>query len=87
LPLETAHINIIGTYNVLEAIRGLKNPPKLVFASSGAYYGATQAKVAIKEDEPALVAGNIYAPTKAAADLAVRCYAKIYGCAPRAVAG
>ncbi|HEX8464327.1 MAG TPA: NAD(P)-dependent oxidoreductase [Abditibacterium sp.] len=78
LPLETAHVNIIGTYNVLEAIRAQKTPPKLVFASSGAYYGATNAREAIKENEPALVAGNIYAPTKAAADLAVRCYAKIY---------
>lgn len=79
LPLETAHANIIGTYNVLEAVRACKNPPKLVFASSGAYYGATDATEAIPEDAPALVAANIYAPTKAAADLAVRCYAKIYG--------
>lgn len=78
-PLETAHTNIIGTYNVLEALRLLPNAPKLVFASSGAYYGATNTQSAITEDEPALVAGNIYAPTKAAADLAVRCYAKIYG--------
>jgi nucleoside-diphosphate-sugar epimerase len=79
LPLETAHLNVIGTYNVLEAVRACVNPPKLVFASSGAYYGATNATEAIPEDAPALVAGNIYAPTKAAADLAVRCYAKIYG--------
>ena len=78
LPLETAHTNIIGTYNVLEAIRAQSNPPALVFASSGAYYGATTTKSAIGEDEAALVASNIYAPTKAAADLAVRCYAKIY---------
>ena len=78
LPLETAHTNIIGTYNILEAIRAQTDPPKLVFASSGAYYGATKAQSAIGEDEPALVAGNIYAPTKAAADLAVRCYAQIY---------
>ena len=78
LPLETAHTNIIGTYNVLEAIRTLPTPPKLVFASSGAYYGATNTRSAIGEDEAALVAGNIYAPTKAAADLAVRCYARIY---------
>ena len=78
LPLETAHTNIIGTYNVLEAMRAQLNPPALVFASSGAYYGATNTKSAITEDEPALVASNIYAPTKAAADLAVRCYAKIY---------
>ena len=78
-PLETAHTNIIGTYNVLEAMRALPNPPQLVFASSGAYYGATNTQSAIGEDEPALVASNIYAPTKAAADLAVRCYARIYG--------
>ena len=77
-PLETAHANIIGTYNVLEAVRAQKAPPRLVFASSGAYYGATKATSAIGEDEPALAAGNIYAPTKAAADLAVRCYAQIY---------
>ena len=79
LPLETAHVNIIGTYNVLEAVRAQAKPPKLVFASSGAYYGATNTQSAIGEDEPALVASNIYAPTKAAADLAVRCYAQIYG--------
>ncbi len=78
LPLETAHTNIIGTYNVLEAIRAQSTPPALVFASSGAYYGATNTQSAIGEDEAALVASNIYAPTKAAADLAVRCYAQIY---------
>ena len=79
LPLETAHANIIGTYNILEAVRAQAAPPRLVFASSGAYYGATNTRSAIGEDEPALVASNIYAPTKAAADLAVRCYAQIYG--------
>lgn len=78
-PLETAHTNIIGTYNVLEAIRLARRQPQLIFASSGAYYGATQTTEPIPEEAPALVASNIYAPTKAAADLAVRCYAKIYG--------
>ena len=82
-PLQTAHTNIIGTYNVLEAIRttqlAVRSTPRLVFASSGAYYGGTQTQAAIDEEAPALVAGNIYAPTKAAADLAVRSYAKIYG--------
>lgn len=82
-PLETAQVNIIGTYNILEAIRlsqtATRKSPRLVFASSGAYYGTTQTTEPIHEDAAALVAGNIYAPTKAAADLAVRCYAKIYG--------
>mgnify|MGYP002778189082 FL=1 len=79
LPLETAQINILGTYHVLEAIRLCAKPPKLVFASSGAVYGATNAAQAIPETAPQLAASNIYAPTKAAADSAVRCYAQIYG--------
>jgi nucleoside-diphosphate-sugar epimerase len=79
LPAETAEVNITGTYNVLEAVRLMKTPARLVFASSGAYYGATSTGEAIKEEAPPLVAGNIYAPSKVAGDIAVRCYAKIYG--------
>jgi len=78
-PAETAAINITGTYNLLEAVRTSRCAKRLVFASSGAYYGAVNTVTAIHEDAPPLVAGNIYAPTKVAADLAVRCYAKIYG--------
>lgn len=78
-PAETAAINITGTYNLLEAVRTSRCAKRLVFASSGAYYGATNTSTAIPEDAPPLVAANIYAPTKVAADLAVRCYAKIYG--------
>lgn len=79
LPLETAEVNIMGTYHVLEALRLSRKTKRLVFASSGAYYGATNTTEAIPEDAPPLPAANIYAPSKVAADLAVRCYAKIYG--------
>lgn len=79
LPLETAAVNVMGTYHVLEACRLARRPPALVFASSGAYYGATDTTAAIPEDAPPLAAANIYAPSKVAADLAVRCYARIYG--------
>ena len=79
LPAETASVNIMGTYNVLEAVRQSRSPRHLVFASSGAYYGATDAECAIPEDAPPLPAGNIYAPSKVAGDIAVRCYAKTYG--------
>ena len=79
LPIETAELNVMGTYHVLEACRLSRRSKRLVFASSGAYYGATNATVAIPEDAPPLPAANIYAPTKVAADIAVRCYAKIYG--------
>ncbi len=79
LPLETMQANIVGTFNVCEAIRLSSRRPPLVFASSGAFYGATNAMEAIGEENAALEAANMYAPTKAAADLAVRSYAKTYG--------
>jgi nucleoside-diphosphate-sugar epimerase len=79
LPIETAEVNVMGTYHVLEACRLSRKSKRLVFASSGAYYGATNTTAAIPEDAPPLPAANIYAPTKVAADLAVRCYAKIHG--------
>lgn len=79
LPLETAAVNVMGAYHVLEACRLSRATRRLVFASSGAYYGATEASAAIPEDAPPLPAANIYAPTKVAADIAVRSYAKLYG--------
>ena len=50
-----------------------------MFASSGAYYGTTSTDRAIAEEEPPLSATNVYAPSKVAGDIAVRCYARIYG--------
>lgn len=79
LPLETAMVNVMGAYHVLEACRLSRWTRRLVFASSGAYYGATNATEAIPEDAPPLPAGNLYAPTKVAADIAVRSYAKLCG--------
>ncbi|MCK6589027.1 MAG: NAD(P)-dependent oxidoreductase [Polyangiaceae bacterium] len=79
LPLETLSVNAMGTFTVLEAIRCSTQTKRLVFASSGAYYGTTSGAAPIQEDDAPLVATNMYAPSKAAADLAVRCYTKIYG--------
>jgi nucleoside-diphosphate-sugar epimerase len=79
LPLETAETNITGTFNVLEACRLVKEPPRLVFASSGAYYGATSTSAAIPEEATPLPSGNIYAASKVAGDIAARTYAKTYG--------
>lgn len=81
LPLETLSINAMGTYAVLEAIRTAARPVRLVFASSGAYYGTTTSGEPITEEAPPLTATNIYSPSKVAGDVAVRCYAKIYGVA------
>lgn len=79
LPMETLSVNAMGTYAVLEALRTSASTKRLVFASSGAYYGTTSAAAPIAEEDAPLVASNIYAPSKVAADVAVRCYAKIYG--------
>ncbi len=79
LPLETLSINAMGSFVVLEAVRTVQCVRRLVFASSGAYYGTTTTDRPIGEDAPALEATNIYAPSKAAADLVARCYARVFG--------
>lgn len=79
LPMETLSVNALGTYSVLEAMRGSSATKRLVFASSGAYYGTTTTDRAIREDDSPCAASNIYAPSKVAGDVAVRAYANIYG--------
>jgi CDP-glucose 4,6-dehydratase len=78
-PYETLSINVLGTYAVLEAVRNSSCAQNLIFASSGAFYGATTQHEPIREESPSVVAPNIYAPSKVAGDIAVRCYAKTYG--------
>lgn len=78
-PYETLSINVMGTYSVLEAFRNSIYAKNLVFASSGAFYGTTTVREPISEESPPLVATNIYAPSKVAGDIAVRCYAQTYG--------
>ncbi|HAH05879.1 MAG TPA: sugar dehydratase [Elusimicrobia bacterium] len=79
LPFETLHNNALGTYAVLEAARTARKPPRVVFASSGAYYGTTTSQDPIAEDAAPLPAANIYAPSKVAGDAAARSYAKTFG--------
>lgn len=79
LPFETLSTNALGTYTVLEAVRGSSTAKRLVFASSGAYYGTTSADRPIGEDDSPLNSSNLYGPSKVAGDVAVRAYAKVYG--------
>lgn len=78
-PAETLSVNVQGTYSVLEALRSGSAKRRLVFASSGSYYGTTTTDLALTEEAPPLPAGNIYAPSKVAADVAVRAYARVFG--------
>jgi CDP-glucose 4,6-dehydratase len=78
-PYESLSLNVLGTYAVLEAMRTSSFTKSLVFASSGAFYGTTTQREPITEEHPSLASPNIYTPSKVAADIAVRCYAKTYG--------
>lgn len=79
LPYDTLSINAMGTYAVLEAVRTSTFAKSLVVASSGAYYGTTMQETPIDEEQAPAKAGNMYVPSKVAADIAVRCYAQAYG--------
>jgi nucleoside-diphosphate-sugar epimerase len=79
LPFETLSVNALGTYTVLEAMRTTRCAKTLVFASSGAHYGATTTDKPIGEDDALCPSVNLYGPSKTAADVVVRTYATVYG--------
>lgn len=79
LPLETLEINCHGTCVLLEAMRRSSGAKRMIFASSGAYYGAHETDALLVEEDPPRLASNIYSPSKAAADLLVRSYGRIFG--------
>lgn len=79
LPLETLSVNALGTYTVLEAMRTSSTTKRLIFASSGAYYGTTTTDHPLAEEDAPGPAANIYAPSKVAGDVAVRAYAHVFG--------
>jgi len=74
-PQETLDINVIGTMNVLEAVRKFKK--KMVFASSSEVYGTAQFKK-IFEQHP-LDAQSPYAASKVAGDRLCKSYYDTYG--------
>ncbi|MBU2755317.1 NAD-dependent epimerase/dehydratase family protein [Acidithiobacillus sp. CV18-2] len=78
LPWETLSVNAMGTYTLLEAMRNVDTVERMVFASSGAYYGMTTDERALRESDPPLDANNIYASSKVAGDCVARSYARIY---------
>lgn len=79
-PQLTAEINVIGTINVLEAVRELQNPkPRIILIGSGEEYGFIRAGACpLSENEP-LRPGNIYAATKACQGMLGEIYFRAYG--------
>ncbi|WP_082092324.1 NAD-dependent epimerase/dehydratase family protein [Demequina pelophila] len=78
-PATVVDTNVRGTAAILEACRTAPAPPRLVFASSGAYYGDNFSAEPIPETQEAGPATNLYGPSKAAAEMLVRGYGTTFG--------
>ena len=78
-PQLTAEINIIGTINLLEAVRSAKKEGmRILLIGSGEEYGyIREGACPLKESEP-LNPGNIYAATKACQGMIGEIYARAY---------
>ena len=74
-PTTTIQVNILGTLNVLEAVRRYNN--HLIFVSTCEVYGETMVDKAIKETKE-LKPQSPYAASKAAADRLCYGYARTY---------
>ena len=78
-PADTYETNVIGTSNLLEAIRGENLNPKIHVCSSSEVFGRVPSdRVPIKESETFHPASP-YAISKAGTDLIGRYYAEAYG--------
>jgi CDP-paratose 2-epimerase len=92
-PREDFEINALGTFNVLEAARGLSTPPAVLYASTNKVYGGMEDVAVVLEgnryryrDLPLGVSEaqpldfhSPYGCSKGAGDQYVRDYARIYG--------
>jgi CDP-paratose 2-epimerase len=92
-PRADLETNVLGTFNVLEAARGMKDPPALLFTSTNKVYGGMDdVRVALDGDRYVYADGrpgiaedarldfhSPYGCSKGAADQYVHDYARIYG--------
>lgn len=78
-PQLTAEINVIGSINVLEAVRNAaKKDMRVIMIGTGEEYGFIREDACpLSEDEP-LNPGNIYAATKACQEMISKIYVRAY---------
>ena len=78
-PQLTADINVIGTINVLEAVKNCeKKNIRLILIGSGEEYGFIRKDACPLTEEEPLNPGNIYAATKACQGMLGEIYARAY---------
>lgn len=72
-PSDTFDVNVMGTVNLLEAVRSLSNPCAVVVVTTDKVYKNPETGVAFKEDDP-LGGYDPYSASKAAAEIVVASY-------------
>jgi len=78
-PGLTVDVNIKGVVNLLEAVRGVSMPPRVLLVGSGDEYGyVLPSELPVCEDTM-LRPGNVYACTKIAQGMMGQIYARAYG--------
>lgn len=78
-PQLTAEINVIGSINVLEALRETeKQDIRLIIIGSGEEYGFIRPDACPLDEEEKLNPGNIYAATKACQEMIGEIYCRAY---------
>jgi len=78
-PALTVDVNIKGVVNLLEAVREMETPPRVLLIGSGDEYGYIQPEELPIYEDTALRPGNIYACTKIAQGMLGQIYARAYG--------
>ena len=78
-PQLTAEINVVGTINVLEAVRDAeKKDMRLILIGSGEEYGFIREGACPLKETEVLAPGNVYAATKACQGMLGEIYARAY---------
>jgi len=77
-PALTVDVNVKGVINLLEAVRALDKPPKILLIGSGEEYGYVLPEELPIAEETMLRPGNIYAGTKIAQGMLGQVYARAY---------
>ena len=78
-PALTVDININGALNLLNAIRNLKDQPRVLIVGSGEEYGYIQENMVPIKECSSLNPGNVYAVTKATQNMMATIYSQAYG--------
>jgi len=78
-PAKTVDVNIKGVINLLEAVREMVTPSRVLLVGSGEEYGHIEPKELPISEDTVPRPGNIYACTKATQSMLGQIYAKAYG--------